>query len=58
VKDQPVGRVLDTEWGMEVFYNLALTPWLQISRDIQYIQSGFPGVDDSVVFSTRVNINF
>jgi carbohydrate-selective porin OprB len=50
--------MLDTEWGMEVFDNVAPTSWLQITPDIQYIQSGFPGVDDSVVFGTRVNINF
>jgi porin len=59
LKDQPVlGGLLDTEWGMEVFYNVAITPWLQVTPDLQYIQSGLPGVDDSLVLATRVQMYF
>jgi porin len=55
LKDQPIlGGLLDTEWGMEVFYNVAIFPWLQVTPDLQYIQSGLPGVDDSVVIAARV----
>lgn len=43
---------------MEVFYNFALTPWLQISPDLQYIQSGLPGVDDALMIGTRLQIHF
>jgi carbohydrate-selective porin OprB len=43
---------------MEVFYNLAITPWLQFSPSVQYIDSGQVGVDDSVVVMTRVQLYF
>ena len=53
-------RRLETEWGMEAYYNIAITPWLQFTPDVQYIQSGlarFPGIDDDVVvLSFRINI--
>ncbi len=52
-----LGR-LDTEWGMEVFYNIAITPWLQLTPDLQYIQSGRPRVDDAVVLGFRVQTYF
>ena len=59
LKDQPlIGGLLDTEWGTEVFYNLAITRWLQLSPSVQYIQSGLPGVDESVVVATRLQIDF
>ena len=58
-EDQPIlGDFLDDEWGMEVFYNLALTPWLQLSLSLQYIESGRADVDDAVIVTTRVQIYF
>lgn len=56
LRNVPILRRLDTEWGMELFYNVALTPWLQFTPDLQYIRSGLPGVHDSVVLSFRVQI--
>lgn len=59
LKSQPLlGGLLDTEWGMELFYNIAITPWLQFTPDLQYIQSGLPGVDDSVVLAMRLQMYF
>jgi len=59
LKKQPlVGGKLDTEWGLEFFYNLAIAPWLQLSPSLQYIESGLPGVDDSVVVTTRLQMVF
>ena len=58
LKDRPVLGQLDTEWGMEAFYNLALTPWLQLTGDLQYIVSGFPRVDNAVVLGTRIQMYF
>lgn len=59
LKRQPIiGGALSTEWGMEAYYNLAITPWLQFSPSIQYIESGLPGVDDSVVIATRLQLYF
>jgi carbohydrate-selective porin OprB len=43
---------------MEVFYNLALTPWLQFSPSVQYIDSGQVDVDHSVVVMTRLPLYF
>jgi carbohydrate-selective porin OprB len=43
---------------MEVFYNLAITPWLQFSPSVQYIDSGLPRVKDSVVVTTRLQMYF
>jgi hypothetical protein len=37
-----MGGLLDSEWGFEAFYNHAITPWLQVSPDYQYIDSGLP----------------
>ncbi len=59
LKDQPIlGDALDTEWGMEVFYNIAITPWLQFTPDLQYIQSGLPGTNDAVVVAMRIQMYF
>ena len=58
-KNHPIlSNLLEDEWGMEVFYNLAVTPWLQFSPSVQYIDSGQVGVDDSVVVMTRVQLYF
>jgi porin len=46
------------EQGLEVFYNVALTPWLHISPDIQVVepfQEHYPGV---VVATLRTNFRF
>ena len=58
MKGLPLGGVLDTDWGMEIFYNIGITPWLQITPDLQYLQSGIPGEDDAVVIATRVQMYF
>lgn len=59
LKDQPIlGDVLDDEWGMEVFYNIALTPWLQLSPGVQYVRSGVKSTDRSTIVSTRLQIDF
>ena len=53
-----VGSVIDTEWGMEIFYNIAITPWLQLTPDFQYVDSGIAGVGEAVVLASRVQIYF
>ena len=58
LKDQLIIGKLGSEWGMEAYYNIAVTPWLQITPDIQYIKSGLPSVNDSVVLGTRVQMYF
>jgi porin len=50
--------LIEDEWGMEVFYNLAITPWLQFSPSVQYIDSGQVDVDHSVVVTIRLQMYF
>jgi carbohydrate-selective porin OprB len=58
-ENQPIiGSLVEDEWGMEVFYNMAITPWLQFSPSVQYIDSGQVAVDHSVVVTTRLQIYF
>ena len=58
-KNHPIlGDLLEDEWGMEIFYNLAITPWLQFSPGVQYIDSGQVDVDHSVVVTTRLQLYF
>jgi porin len=51
-------EAIGTEWGMEVFYNIALTPWLQFGPSVQYVDSGLASVDHSVVVTTRLQLYF
>jgi porin len=53
-----IGDLIEDEWGMEVFYNAALTPWLQFSPSVQYVHSGLSSVKDSVIVTTRLQIYF
>jgi carbohydrate-selective porin OprB len=55
--DQP-GDLLEDEVGFEAFYNLAVTPWAQLSFDVQWINSGETSVDDAVVLGMRLFTQF
>lgn len=42
--------------GVEAFYNFQVTPWLNISPDIQYIYPGAGAIaDDAFVYGVRLN---
>lgn len=58
LKNQPIISRLGSEWGLEAYYDFAITPWLQLTPDIQYIQSGLPTVKDTVVLGTRLQMYF
>ena len=59
LQSQAVLGRLESEWGLEAFYNIAITPWLQFTPDIQYIQPGVPGgVDDVLMLATRIQMYF
>jgi porin len=49
---------LDDEIGGEVFYNVALTPWMHVTLDVQVIDSAVPQAGTVVVLGTRVGIQF
>ena len=46
----------DHAQGVEVFYNYAATPWLNITPDIQVIDPSRRGVSPAVVFGVRVRM--
>ena len=45
-------------WGMEAFYNFAITPAARLSANIQYLPSAVPKVDDSLMISGRLQFVF
>jgi porin len=46
------------EWGVEAFYNIAITPWAQFTPDIQYIDGARANSDPAVVLGVRLKIVF
>jgi porin len=55
--DQP-GNLFQDETGIEAFYNLALTPAVQLTFDAQWINSGIKANDDPVVLGVRLMTAF
>ena len=49
---------VDDAQGVELYYNIHATPWLRITPDIQFIDSGFDSVDDAWVLGLRVRMDF
>ena len=51
--------LLGNEVGVEAFYNFAITPWMQLTADVQWIADpGKQSSGDAVVLGTRLNIRF
>jgi porin len=50
-------RVDDTQ-GVEVYYNVAVTPWLHVTPDLQVLDPAFEGVDTTWVAGLRVKVIF
>jgi porin len=46
------------EYGLEVFYNLALTPWLRVTADAQVIRPPRADRDTALIAGLRAVINF
>ena len=46
--------------GAELFYNVQLTPWLNITSDVQWIRpsAGNLATDNAFVYGLRVNFTF
>ncbi len=49
-----LGALLEDEWGLEMFYNYAITPAIQASADFQYIDSSVRTSDDVFIFRMRL----
>jgi len=56
--DKQPGNLLRDEVGLEAFYNFAITPWLQLSLDAQWVSPGIRSSDNTWVLGTRLNIRF
>ncbi len=50
------GLGVGTEIGGELFYNVALVPWLHVTLDAQVIESALPGADTAGVFAVRTHV--
>jgi porin len=52
------GLQLADEQGIEAFYNYFITPWLRLSGDIQWIDTGRDDRDDAVLTAVRLQTRF
>jgi porin len=44
--------------GLELFYNVAVTPWFHLTADAQVLRGGLPGTDTAAVLGLRAKIDF
>jgi porin len=59
LSDERLGLLTgDNESGIEVFYNAALTPWLELSADYQYLDGAVRAADNAHVLGFRGRIIF
>jgi carbohydrate-selective porin OprB len=54
----PLGGRLRVEHQLEVFYNLYLTPWLQLTGDLQILRPNRPVADTAIVPGARLRVVF
>ena len=52
------GRRLRVEHQIEVFYNLHVTPWLQLTGDLQIVRPNRPVADTAIVPGVRLRVVF
>ena len=58
-EDDPLlDALLDDEYGVEAYYNFAITPWMQLSANVQRISPGIKPSDDAWVLGSRLNMRF
>ena len=48
----------DDEQGLELFYNMAVTPWLHITADLQWVNPATGANDDALFAALRTQIVF
>ena len=53
-----LNELLDDELGFEAYYNFAVTPWLQVSADVQWVDQGISTSDDAWVVGSRLTLRF
>lgn len=55
---RPFGFDFGDEYGGELFYNAAITPWLRLTGDLQIIAPGNKNRDTAVLAGLRAQIKF
>ncbi len=53
-----IERRTQDEQGLELYYNVAITPWLHITPDLQVIEPVSKNVDTTIVAGVRMKIDF
>ena len=53
-----LGVPLRDETGIEVFYNMQVTPWLNVTADVQFINPVLRNQDNVTLFGLRASTNF
>jgi porin len=53
----PLVRFRD-EQGVETFYSFAVTPWLRLTGDLQFVRPARPNIDTAVVPGLRLQLIF
>jgi porin len=54
----PIGGRLQVEHQLEMFYNLHLTPWFQLTGDLQILRPNRPAAETAVVPAVRLRLVF
>jgi hypothetical protein len=54
----PLAGRLQVEHQVEMFYNLHLTPWLQLTGDLQILRPNRPAADTAVVPAVPLRVVF
>jgi porin len=49
---------LHDEQGVEMYYNLAVTPWFRVTADLQWIDPANGNIEDAWVGGLRANVTF
>ncbi|MEM7444112.1 MAG: carbohydrate porin [Pseudomonadota bacterium] len=56
--EPPFNEILGPEEGIEAYYNFAVTPWLRVTADLQWINA-FPGESEDAIFAgLRTQVRF
>jgi porin len=46
------------EWGVEAYYNLAVTPWLRVTANVQWVRPGDPAKERATYAGLRTQVRF
>ena len=50
--------LLEDEVGLEAYYNFAITPWAQLSADVQWVNQGLSTSKNAWVMGARLTLRF